>query len=175
MTHFLQAQFNQARLPCGLNSCILFYFVLLSMAQAYATCWGKLRKCGLEGMGRFLLDFLHEPRPCVLPSGQETLIASQAHEGGLVSKISTLKQFLCSGWLWPKVSVQTLFSFKHNWLPLANSICWPSLRWASQWFEISNQRQPIKENPLYFQNHAKSIRNSSLNKNNPSQNTKIVS
>ena len=24
--HFLQAQFNQARLPYGLNSCIIFYF-----------------------------------------------------------------------------------------------------------------------------------------------------
>ena len=24
--HFLQAQFNQARLPCGLNSCIIFFF-----------------------------------------------------------------------------------------------------------------------------------------------------
>ena len=33
----------------------------------------------------------------------------------------------------------------------------------------------IKENPLYFQNHVKSIPNSSLNKSNPSQNTKIVS
>ena len=172
MTYFLQARFNQARLPCGLNSCILFYFVLLSMAQAHATCWGKLRKCGLEGMGWFLLDFLHKPSPCVLPSGQETLIASQAHEGGLVSKISTIKQFLCSGWLWPKVSVQTLFSFKHNW-PTPSAT--PHHKWASQWFEISDQRQPIKENPLYFQNHAKSIPNSSLNKSNPSQNTKIVS
>ena len=29
---------------------------------------GKLRKCGLEGMGRFLSDLLHEPSPCVLLS-----------------------------------------------------------------------------------------------------------
>ena len=66
-------------------------FILLSMAQAHVTIWGKLRKCGLEGMGRFLSDLLHEPNPCVLPSGQGTLVAPQAHGGGLVSKISTPK------------------------------------------------------------------------------------
>ena len=63
-THFVQAW-----LPCGLNSYIILYFILLSMAQAHATYWGKLRKCGLEGMGRFLSDLLHEPSPCMLPSG----------------------------------------------------------------------------------------------------------
>ena len=40
-THFVQAQFNQARLPYGLNSYILFYFILLSMAQAHATYRGN--------------------------------------------------------------------------------------------------------------------------------------
>ena len=90
-TYFLQARFNQARLPCELNSCIIFYFILLSMAQAHVTYWGKLKKCGLEGMGRFLSDLLLEPSPCVLPSGQGTLVAHQAHGIGLVSKISTPK------------------------------------------------------------------------------------
>ena len=51
---FVQARFNQARLSCELNSCITLYFILLSMTQAHATYWGKLRKCGLEGMGQFL-------------------------------------------------------------------------------------------------------------------------
>ena len=44
-THFIQARFNQARLPCGLNSCIILYFILLSMTQAYATYgrnWGSM-------------------------------------------------------------------------------------------------------------------------------------
>ena len=58
---------------------------------------GKLMKCGLEGVGQFLLDLLHEPNPCVLPSGQGTLVARQDHERGLVPKISTLKESLCSG------------------------------------------------------------------------------
>ena len=58
---------------------------------------GKLRNCGLEGMGWFLSDLLHEPSPCVLTNGQETLVAPQAHGGGLVPKISTLKEFSCSG------------------------------------------------------------------------------
>ena len=57
---------------------------------------GKLKKCGLEGMGWFLSDLLHEPSPCVLLSEQGTLVASQAHGGGLVSKISTSKELLCS-------------------------------------------------------------------------------
>ena len=35
---------------------------------------GKLRECGLEDMGRFLLDLLHEPNPCVLPSELRTYL-----------------------------------------------------------------------------------------------------
>ena len=57
------------------------------MAQAHATYWGKLKKCGLEGMDRFLSDLLHEPSLCVLPSGQWTLVAPQAYGIGLVSNI----------------------------------------------------------------------------------------
>ena len=57
---------------------------------------GKLRKCGLEGMGWFLSDLLHEPNPCMQPSGQGTLVVPQAHGGGLVPKISTSKELLCS-------------------------------------------------------------------------------
>ena len=58
---------------------------------------GKLIKCGLKGMGWFLLDLLHKPNPCVLPSEQGTLVAPLAHGGSLVLKISTLKEFLCYG------------------------------------------------------------------------------
>ena len=95
-THFLRARFNQAQLSCELNLCIILYFIILSMAQAHATYWKKLRKCGLKNMGRFLSDLFHEPSPCVLPSGQETLVAHLAHGVGLVPKISTLKEPLCS-------------------------------------------------------------------------------
>ena len=58
--------------------------------------WGKLRKCGLEGMSRFLSNLLHEPRSSVLPSRQGTLVAPQAHRGGLVLEISTSKELLYS-------------------------------------------------------------------------------
>ena len=154
MTHFLQALFNQARLPCGLNSCIIFYFIILSMTQAHATYWGKREKhipfatipwshllaihtcfCDTfstspiqpsltslwtrfiyyilfiflsmaqahvtiwENWGSvvwrvwvsFFWTFCMSLYPCVLPSGQGTLVAPQAHGGGLVSKISTPK------------------------------------------------------------------------------------
>ena len=37
-THFLQA-----RLPCELNSCIILYFILLSMAKAHVT-YGKIEE-----------------------------------------------------------------------------------------------------------------------------------
>ena len=36
-THFLQARFNQSQLSYGLNSCIILYFILLSMVQAHVT------------------------------------------------------------------------------------------------------------------------------------------
>ena len=59
--------------------------------------WEKLRKCGLKDLGRFLSDILHEPRSCVLPSGQRTLVAPLVHGGGLVPEIPTLKEPLCAG------------------------------------------------------------------------------
>ena len=49
-THFLQARFNQARLPCGLNSYIIFYFILLSMAQAHVT-YGEIEEVWFGGYG----------------------------------------------------------------------------------------------------------------------------
>ena len=89
----------------------MYYILFYSFKHGSSPCniWRKLRKCGLEGMSWFLSDFLHEPNPCVLPSGLGILVAPQAHGSGLVSKISTPKQFLCSGWLWPKVSALTHF------------------------------------------------------------------
>jgi len=79
----------------------MYYILFYSFKHDPSLCnlLGKLEKCGLEGMGWFLLDLLHEPNAYVLPSGQGTLVAHQAHGGGLVPKISTPKEFLCSGCL----------------------------------------------------------------------------
>ena len=74
VTHFLRAQFNQLQWPCGLNSCIILYFILLSMAEAHVTYLEKLRKYGLEGMSWFLSNLLHEPNTCMLASEQRTLV-----------------------------------------------------------------------------------------------------
>ena len=49
-THFVQARFKQARLSCELNSCIILYFILLSMAQAYAT-YGEIEEVWFGGYG----------------------------------------------------------------------------------------------------------------------------
>jgi len=61
-------------------------------------------------MGRFLSNFLYEPSLCVLLSKQVTLVAPQSYGRGLIPKISTPKELLCSSWLWPKVSNRTHFS-----------------------------------------------------------------
>ena len=76
----------------------MYYIIFYSFKHDPSPCnvLGKLRKCGFEGMGRFLWDILHEPNACVLPSGQGTLVAPQVHRGTFVSKISTQKSFLCS-------------------------------------------------------------------------------
>ena len=83
----------------------------------------KLRKCGLEGMGRFLLDLLHEPNPSVLPSGQRTLVTPQAYGGDFVSKISTKNNFYTLGDCGLKFLSEPFFSFKNGWLSLANFSC----------------------------------------------------
>ena len=95
---FLQAQF-------------MYYVLFYSFKYGPSPCdlLGKLRKCDLEGMDRFLSDLLHEPSPCMLPSGQGTLVAPQAHREGFEPKISTLKELSCSSWLWPKISARTHF------------------------------------------------------------------
>ena len=97
--------------PTSLWAQFMHYILIYSFKHGPSPCdlLGKLRKCGLEDMGWFLSDILYELSPCMLPSGQETLVAPQAHGGDLVSKIFTSKQLLCFGWLWPKVSVQTLY------------------------------------------------------------------
>ena len=45
--------------PTSLWVQFMYYiiFIILSMAQAYVTYWGKLKKYGLEGMDQFLSDF----------------------------------------------------------------------------------------------------------------------
>ena len=77
----------------------MYYIIFYSFKHDPSPCdlLGKLRKCGLEGMGWFLSGILHELSSCVLPSGQRTLVAPHAHGGGLVYKMSTPKQLLCSG------------------------------------------------------------------------------
>ena len=74
---------------------ILFYF--FKHDPSPCDLWGKLRKCGLEGMDRFLSNLLHEPRLDVLASEQGTLVAPQAHRRGFVPEISTSKEFLYFG------------------------------------------------------------------------------
>ena len=43
-THFLQAWFNQARLPCRLNSCIIFYFILFKHGPSPNNLLGEIEE-----------------------------------------------------------------------------------------------------------------------------------
>ena len=49
-THFVQSRFKQARLSCGLNSCIILNFIFLGMAQAQAT-YGEIEEVWFGGYG----------------------------------------------------------------------------------------------------------------------------
>ena len=49
-TYFVQAQFKQARLSCELNSCIILYFILLSIGQVHAT-YGEIEEVLFGGYG----------------------------------------------------------------------------------------------------------------------------
>ena len=101
---------------------VLYYFLFFKHGPSPCNIWAKLRKYGLESMGQFLSDLLHEPSPCMLPIEQGTLVAPLAHGEGFVPKISTLKEPLCSDWLWPNFFALPFFGLKHitdpKWLVL---------------------------------------------------------
>ena len=77
----------------------MYYILFYSFKYGPSLCdlLGKLRKYSMVGIGRFLSHLLHESNTSVLPSGQGTPIAPQAHDGALVPKIFIPEQFLCSG------------------------------------------------------------------------------
>ena len=50
-THFLQTRFNQARLPCGLNSCIIFYFILFKHGPSPCDLLGEIEELCFGGYG----------------------------------------------------------------------------------------------------------------------------
>ena len=63
--------------PTFLWAQFMYYIIFDSFMHGSSPCdlWEKLSKCGLEGIGRFFSNVLHESRPSVLPSGQRTLVA----------------------------------------------------------------------------------------------------
>ena len=75
-------------------------------------------------MGQFLSNLLHVPNLGVLPSGQGTLVVSQAHGRGLIPEISTPKELLCSSDCGPMFLLEPIFPFKivgSHWPTLAAS------------------------------------------------------
>ena len=71
----------------------LYYIIFYSFKHGPSPCnlLGKLREWSLKSMGRLLSNILLEPcpltSPSVLSSGQETLVAPQAHGWDLVPEI----------------------------------------------------------------------------------------
>ena len=96
-THFCETFFTSLIQWSPTYSCaqFMYYIIFYSFKHGPSPCnlLGKLRNHGLEDIGRFLSNLLHEPSTCVLPSGQGTLIAYQAHGGGLVPKIPPQNSF----------------------------------------------------------------------------------
>ena len=83
-THFPDTIFTSPT-SLWLNLCIIYIFFKHNPSSC--DILGKLKECRLEGMSQFLLNILHKPSPYVLPSGQGTLVAPQAHKESLVPKI----------------------------------------------------------------------------------------
>ena len=54
--------------PTSLWAQFMYYILFYSFKQDPSPCdiLRKLRRCGLKGIGRFLLDLLYDPSPCVL-------------------------------------------------------------------------------------------------------------
>lgn len=103
----------------------MYYISLYSFKHDPNPCdiLEKLKKCDLEGMGRFHLNILHKANLCVLLSEQGTLIVLQPHGRGFVPETSTPKEILCTYCLWSNFSALPFFlGLKHiispKWLAL---------------------------------------------------------
>ena len=59
---------------------------------------GEIEKVWFGGYGMVSFEPFTWANPCMLLSGQVTLVAPRAHGGGFVSKLSTSKELSCSGW-----------------------------------------------------------------------------
>ena len=90
----------------------LLYFYSFKHGLSPCDILWKLRKCGLKDMGWFLSDLLHEPNTCVLPSGQGTLVAPQAHGRDLVPEISAQNNFYSLSDCGPKFLPKPFFPLK---------------------------------------------------------------
>ena len=113
-THFVQAW-----LPCGLNSYIILYFILLSMTQAHAIYWGNWESVVWKIWVGSFWTFCMSPTYACYQVGMSP--SPQAYEKGLVPRIFTPKELSSNYDL--KFLPKPIFAFKHSWLPLANSSC----------------------------------------------------
>ena len=72
----------------------MYHIIFYSFKHDPSPCdiLAKIEKVWFRGYGSVSFGPFAWASPCMLPSGQGTLVAPQAHGGGLVSKISTSKQ-----------------------------------------------------------------------------------
>ena len=115
-------------------------------------------------MGRFLSDLLHEFISCMLPSGQETLVAPQAQGGDLVPEISTPKSLMLLLSVAQGLCPNPFLLLKYNWLSLAyyshhlgeplNGL--KQLKNRSQWgFNNFFSHDDDKSKPSFYPNKSK--------------------
>ena len=122
-THFVQARFKQAQLPCELNSCIILYFILLSMAQAHAT-YREIEEVWFGGYGSVPFGPFTWAQPKRATKwAKDTGNTSGSWRRSCPQNFHPETAFM----LWVTV-VQSFcpnpfFSFKNGWLSLANFSC----------------------------------------------------
>ena len=69
----------------------------------------EIEEVWFRGYGSVSFRTFTSASPCMLPSGQGTLVAPQAHGESPIPKISISKELSCFGRLRPKISAQTYF------------------------------------------------------------------
>ena len=126
VTHFVQAWFNQAQLPCGLDSCIILYFILLIMAQAHAT-YGEIEEVWFGGYGLVPFGPFAWAQPMRATKwARDTDSTLGSWNRSCIQNFHPKIVFI----LWVTVAqsfcLNHFFSFKNGWLSLANFSSWLS-------------------------------------------------
>ena len=122
-THFVQARFKQAQLSCELNSCIIFYFIFLSMAQAHAT-YEEIEEVWFGGYGSVPFGPFTWAQPIRATKwARDTGSTSGLWRRSCIQNFHPKIAFMLCVTVAQSFYSNPFFSFKNGWLSLANFSC----------------------------------------------------